>query len=79
LDSHAQLLRHARHATIDIPTDIFRHNMYVVDKKNVIVSEDRRATSFNIAKKELKQNAHYKWRMFSICIGKKVHINFLLL
>jgi len=46
----------------------------VVDKKNVIVGEDRTATSYNIAKKELKQNAHFKWRMFSATLTSSVKV-----
>ena len=53
-----------RTRTADIPIGILSHTTYVVDKKNVIVCEDRTATSYNISRREFKQNAHSKWRMF---------------
>jgi hypothetical protein len=58
----------------DIPIDFFRHNMYVVDKKNVIVCEDRTATSYNIARREFKQNAHSKWRMFVATLTSSINV-----
>jgi hypothetical protein len=47
----------------------------MVDKKNVIENEDRKATSYNIARKELKQNAYFKWRMFVATLTSTITIN----
>ena len=46
----------------------------MVDKKNVIVGEDRTATSNNIARREFKQNAHSKWRMFSATLTSSMNV-----
>ena len=46
----------------------------MVDKKNVIMGEDRRATSYNIAKNELKQNAYSKWRMFVATLTSSMNV-----
>ena len=66
IDSQAPRLDsyYLRTRTADIPIGILSHTTYVVDKKNVIVCEDRTATSYNISRREFKQNAHSKWRMF---------------
>lgn len=47
--------------------------MYVVDKKNVIVSEYTGAT-YNIARKELKQNTYSRWRMFSATLTSSMNV-----
>lgn len=75
MDSHIELgcgqaLHYLRAGITHIPIGIFRHNMYVVDKKNVILSEDRRATSYNIARKELNS----KWRMFVATLTSSINV-----
>ena len=60
--------------TTDIPIDIFHYPDYMVDKKNVIMGEDRRATLYGIARKELEQNAHSKWRMFSATLTSSINV-----
>ena len=46
----------------------------MVDTKNVNVGEDRTATSYNITRKELKQHAHSKWRMFSATLTHSMNV-----
>ena len=57
--------------TIDIPIAIFRYTVYVVNKKNVTENEP---TSYNIARKELKQNTYSKWRMFSATLTSSMNV-----